>query len=249
MTTKTVLVTGAAKRIGACIASTFHQQQYNVIVHVNNSIESGTVLTDQLNSKRAGSAKLVSGNLTSSEDVEALAETSLSTFGRLDSLVNNASAFYPTEIGLTSQDQWDDLFNANVRGAFFLSQFLARELKQNRGSIVNIVDTHADTALPKHALYNMAKAALKTMTKSLAKDLAPAIRVNGVSPGAILWPPGLENDEDPQIALARKKILAGIPLQRLGLPEDIANMAYFLASEASYLTGQVVKVDGGRSLS
>jgi len=248
MTIKTALVTGAAKRIGACIASTFHQNQFDVIIHVNSSVDIGNNLVKQLNARRENSAKLLTADLNDVEAVEKLADSSLSAFGRIDVLVNNASAFYPTEVGNTSQSQWDELVNANVRAAFFLCQRLATELNNNKGSIINIVDTHADTALPRHAVYNMAKAALKTMTKSLAKDLAPDIRVNGVSPGAILWPPNLDDDNDPQVEQARKKILNAIPLQQLGTPEDIANMVYFLAAEASYITGQVIKVDGGRSL-
>ncbi len=246
---KVALITGSAKRIGAVIATKFHQQGFNVIVHANNSVEEANELENDFNSSRANSALMVSANLNDPSAIEALASNSLNAFGRIDVLVNNASAFYPSKFGEATQSQWDDLFNSNVRAAYFLSQQVAAELNKREGTIINIIDTHADKPLADHSIYNMAKAALKTMTKSLAKDLGPTVRVNGVAPGAILWPTRLENEDDPVVMQKREKILSAIPLNRLGTPDDIANMIYFLATNASYITGQVIKVDGGRSLS
>lgn len=246
---KTILITGAAKRIGACIAATFHEKQFNVIIHANKSIKEANKLADTLNSSRSNSAMVVSADLNKHTAIETLAEQAIGAFGKLDVLVNNASSFYPTNFRKASQHEWDELFNSNVRAAYFLNQRVAQQLSENFGAIINIVDIHADAPLADYSIYSMAKAALKTMTKSLAKELGPSVRVNGVSPGAILWPDALGKDGDPIIEQARKKILKAIPLNRLGSPEDIANMAYFLAIEAQYITGQVVKVDGGRSLS
>ncbi|NKB33501.1 MAG: pteridine reductase [Pseudomonadales bacterium] len=246
---RVVLVTGSAKRIGACIASTFHANGFDVVVHANNSIATAGELVDQLNSVRSGSAKFVAANLIDQSALSDFADQTLACFGRLDVLVNNASLFYPTPLTAATQNDWDQLFNTNVRAAFFLCQALANELQNNKGSIVNVVDTHADNPLPNHSIYNMAKAALKTMTKSLAKDLGPTVRVNGVSPGAILWPTRLENEDDPEVLQLREKVLNSIPLNHLGKPEDIANMALFLATDASYITGQLIRVDGGRGLS
>ena len=245
---KVALVTGSARRIGASIVSKFHSEGFDVIVHARSSTDAAQELIEKMNSIRANSANLVLANLTETEKVEELPQQALQCFGRIDVLVNNASAFYPTPIQGATQNDWDELFSSNVRAAYFLCQELADELINNEGAIVNIVDTHADNPLPNHSIYNMAKAALKTMTKSLAKDLGPNVRVNGVSPGAILWPTPLENEDVPEIIQAREKIVKGIPLSRLGDPEDIAAIAYFLAIEASYMTGQVIKVDGGRSL-
>ena len=245
---RVVLVTGSAQRIGACIAGNFHAQGFNVIIHAFRSAAAAQNLADKLNSTRLDSAKVLSANLNDKAEVKTLATQALQCFGRLDVLINNASSFYPTPISESTQSQWDELFDTNVRAAFFLSQALANELKKNRGSIVNIVDTYADKPLLNHSIYNMAKAALKTMTKSLAKDIGPEVRVNGVSPGAILWSGALANEDDPGVEQGRQKLIDSIPLKQLGKSDDIAHMVYFLATAASYITGQVVKVDGGRSL-
>jgi pteridine reductase len=246
---RVVLVTGSAKRIGACIAENFHDQGFNVIIHAFRSLTEAKNLADQLNTERPDSTKVLSANLSVSDEVETLAEQALQCFGRLDVLVNNASAFFPTPIEESTQSHWNELFDSNVRAAYFLSQKLAGELKKNQGAIVNIVDTHADKPLLNHSIYNMAKAALKTMTKSLAKDFGPEIRVNGVAPGAILWSGVLAKDEDPDVEQGRQKLLESIPLKRLGKADEIAQMVYFLATTATYISGQVIKVDGGRSLS
>lgn len=243
-----VLVTGAAHRIGAEIVREFHKHGFNVIVHYRSSKDSANELVASCNEIRANSAQAIQASLTVADEVSSLASRGLSAFGRIDVLVNNASAFYPTPVGTVSDQQWDDLVDSNLRGAFFLSQSFATELKNNKGSIVNIVDTHARRPLSKHPVYSIAKAGLLVMTKSLAGELAPDVRVNGVSPGAILWPPSLENDDDPAVLESRKEILKQIPLGRLGDPQDIARTAYFLAREATYVTGAVINVDGGRVL-
>ena len=180
--------------------------------------------------------------------VARLASESVNCFGRLDVLVNNASAYYPTPFGETTHAQWDETIDSNVRAAFFLSQALAAELKQHNGAIINIVDALVDEPFNKHAAYGIAKAGLKSMTKSLAKELAPQVRVNGVSPGAILWPPGTEDDNSEAAIAYREAVLRQVPLGTLGTPEDIAKTACFLALDASYVTGAIIKVDGGRSL-
>ena len=245
---KVVFITGAAKRIGACIATTFHSKGYRVLIHTNKSKEEGTKLADELNKIREKSAEVLHADFNKLTQIKHVAESALDFFGRIDTLINNASMFYPTPIELTTQSDWDKLFNSNVRAAFFLCQSLAGELSSRSGCIINIVDAHVDKSLRNHPIYNMAKSALKSMTKSLALDMAPSIRVNGVSPGAILWPPTIEKNNSETTEKTKKKLLAAIPLQRLGKPEDIANMVYFLAENGNYISGQVIKVDGGRSL-
>ena len=244
----TVLVTGAAKRIGATIARQFHARGFRVIIHYNHSREEARALEQELNQQRSASAEILRADLTSAVDVDRLGQEALSRFGRLDVLINNASSFYPTDLGQCSRGQWDELMDSNLRAAFFLSQALANELAGRRGAIVNIVDTYADSPLAHYPIYSIAKAGLKAMTKSLALELAPNVRVNGVSPGAILWPPGLMDDNDPLVQEKRDKVLQAIPLGQLGKPEQIAELCYFLARDASYVNGQVIKCDGGRSL-
>ncbi len=246
---KVVLVTGAAKRIGASIVETFHTNGYLVIIHYNRSVVEANALADRLNKKRASSAICLQADLNDQEAIDLLASETLTCYQRLDVLVNNASTYYATPFGAATQRQWDDLQNSNLRGAFFLSQALSQELVIRNGSIVNIVDTYADRPLLHHSIYSIAKASLKAMTKALAIELAPKVRVNGVAPGAILWPATLENGNDPQVVQARAKVLKNIPLGTLGHLQDIADATYFLACDANYITGQVIKIDGGRSLS
>ena len=246
---KVVLVTGAAKRIGACIVETFHANGYLVIIHYNRSVVEANALVDRLNKKRASSAICLQADLNDQEAIDLLASETLTCYQRLDVLVNNASTYYATPFGTATRRQWDDLQNSNLSGAFFLIQALSQELVIRNGSIVNIVDTYADRPLHHHSVYSIAKASLKAMTKALAIELAPKVRVNGVAPGAILWPATLENGNDPQVIQARAKVQKKIPLGTLGQLQDIADATYFLASDANYVTGQVIKVDGGRSLS
>jgi len=245
---KVVLITGAAKRIGACIATTFHSKGYRVLIHANKSIEEGTKITEELNQAREKSAAFLQADFNELKKIERFSENALDYFGRIDALVNNASMFYPTPIKHLKQSDWDKLFNSNVRAAFFLCQALEDELSSRSGSIINIVDAHVGKTLRDHSIYSMAKSALNSMTKSLALELGNSIKVNGVSPGAILWPPNLEEDNSEATEKIKKELLAKIPLQRLGKPEDIANMVYFLAESGNYISGQVIKVDGGRSL-
>ena len=244
-----VVITGAAIRIGACIARTFHAEGFSVAISYRSSQTEAMALIDELNAARPNTAKAWTMEMTSPESVQNFADTVLAHFGRVDVLVNNASSFYPTAYGESSEAQWDDLVGSNLRGAYFLTQRLSAALKEQRGAVVNLVDTHADRPLPKHPIYSIAKAGLKAMTKSLAIELAPQVRANGVAPGAILWPPSLEDDSDPGVIAGREAMLKGIPLAKLGSTQDIADAVYFLACEASYLTGHTLKVDGGRSLS
>lgn len=245
---KTCLITGASKRIGACTAKKFHDAGFNVIVHYNNSAQEANALVSQFNSIRNNSALALQADLTDKKQVQALAETVPGCFGRLDALVNNASSFYPTAVGECTHAQWDELIDSNLRAAFFLTQQLAPELSKQGGAVINIVDTHADKPLQGFPIYSIAKAGLKAMTKSMAKELAPQVRVNGISPGAILWPPSLEDATNPAIMAEREKILSEIPLRKLGDPQNIADAVFFLANGANYITGQTVRIDGGRYL-
>jgi pteridine reductase len=245
---KVVFITGAAKRIGATIARTFHRQGFKVIIHYHRSTDEANTLVEELNGNQADSAAALQADLTDRDATLDMAKKVVNIFGRVDVLVNNASSFYPTKLGEIEQQTWDDLIDSNLRGAFFISQQLADELKSRKGAIVNIVDTHSDRPLQGFPTYSIAKAGLKAMTKSLAIELAPDVRVNGVSPGAILWPPSLENDQDPGVLEKRESTLARIPLARLGKTKDIAEAVFYLAIEASYITGFTLKVDGGRGL-
>lgn len=242
-TARVVLVTGAARRIGATIAEYFHNKGHRVILHCNRSTQEANALAARLNTQRPESAVSLSAELADARQVSQLAIDALEAFGAIDVLVNNASAFYPTEVGSVSAEDWDLLIGSNLRGAFFLSQALAANLKSRRGSIVNIVDSHAGQTLKGFPVYSIAKSGLLAMTRSLAKELAPEVTVNSVSPGAILWP---EHGAAAQID--EKQALAKIPLGRLGTPLEIASLVYFLATQASYMTGADIKVDGGRSI-
>ena len=246
--TRVCLLTGASKRLGACSAKKFHAEGFNVIIHYNSSKNEADALVAQLNALRTGSAFCLQADLTDREQGQSLARLALDCYQRVDVLVNNASEFYPTPLAECEHKDWDNLFDSNLRAAFFLAQQLAPELEQRAGSIVNMTDTHADNPLKGFPVYSMAKAGVKAMTKSLAKELAPRVRVNGVSPGAILWPPSLEDDSDPAVLEARQKMLEKIPLCTLGKPQNIADTVFFLANDACYITGQTIRVDGGRYL-
>jgi len=239
---KTALVTGSAARIGACIASSLHARGFEVLVHCNSNTEGADALAEHLNTQRADSAFVVSADLTSDAGMRKLVDACQQRWDSLDLLVNNASRFYPTTVGETAAWQWDDLINSNLRAPYFLSQGLLASLKKAGGSIVNILDIHATRPMKSHAVYSIAKAGLQMMTLALARELAPEIRVNGVAPGAILWPQS-EGDEATQ-----KSILDRVALGRLGRPEDIASAVMYLALDAPYVTGQVLAVDGGRTL-
>ena len=236
------LITGAARRIGATIASRLHQAGATVAIHYRGSAHDATDLRDELNSRRENSAEIFQANLLDTQQIDGLVREVLQWSGRMDVLVNNASSFYPTPMGTVTVEQWDDLLGSNLQAPLFLAQAALPALRKKTGCIVNIVDIHAQRPLRDHAVYGAAKAGLAMLTRSLAKDLAPAIRVNGVAPGAILWP------EDDMSKETKEKILEQIPLGRQGLPDDIADVVVFLARDARYVTGQIIAVDGGRSL-
>ena len=239
--TPVALVTGSAKRLGRQIISQLHQAGYRVIIHYNQSATDANNLATSLNQQRPDSALTIQANLLDEQAVQLLANKALASFNRLDVLINNASSFYATPLGSATLANWDDLFGSNVKAPYFLCKALAPALAANKGCIINMVDIHAQQPLQDHSIYCMAKAALLMMTKSLARELAPTIRVNGIAPGAILWP-------SQQLAEADKAaILQQIPLQRTGSPEDIANTVLFLL-QSPYISGQIIAVDGGRSL-
>jgi pteridine reductase len=239
---KTALVTGAAARIGAAIVAALHARGCDILLHYNSNDESAEALAGQLNRERGDSVHTVQADLSSPAGVDRLAEQVRSRFGRLDVLVNNASRFYPTAVGDTRDWQWDDLLGSNLRGPYFLVQGLLDELHTAGGSVVNIIDIHAERPMPGHTVYCVAKAGLAMLTKCLAQELGPAVRVNGVAPGAILWP-----EKEPESA-QKEKILQRTALKRLGDPDDIASAVTYLALDAPYVTGQILAVDGGRSL-
>ena len=235
------LITGAAKRIGATIAIQLHLQGYRVIVHYGSSADEAQALVDKLNSQRPSSAQCLQANLCEPEDIDALAKNAANIWGRVDVLVNNASSFYPTPFGDIKESDWLSLVGSNVKGPLFLTQALAPDLAKTKGVVINMVDMHIDRPLPQHSVYILAKSGLASLTRSLATELAPNVRVNGIGPGAILWPERAMETEEKQ------KLIDTIPLGALGSPQDIANAVLFLI-DASYITGQILYVDGGRSL-
>ena len=238
---KTALVTGGAARVGAAIGRALHHAGAHLIVHYRRSRQSAVQLREELTACRPGSVSLVQGDLLDKAALPALANTALAIRERLDILVNNASSYYPTPLGEATQAQWNDLVGSNARAPFFLAQALAPALRARRGVIINLLDIHAERPQPEHSIYCMAKAANAMLVKSLALELAPDVRVNGVSPGAILWPQEYFSDA------ARKQVLSRIPLGKPGTPEDIAATVLFLA-QTDYITGQIVAVDGGRTI-
>jgi pteridine reductase len=236
------LVTGGARRIGAAIARRLHGAGYDVALHHRESVADAQALAADLESARVGSVQLLRAELLEFDRLPELVAQAVGRFGRLDVLVNNASAFFPTGFGATTPAQWDALFGANLRAPFFLSQSAAPHLRATRGAIVNLTDIHGEQPLAGHAVYGMSKAALIQMTRALALELAPDVRVNAVSPGAILWPDQGKPDTE------RDALLARTPLGRIGTVEEIADAVLWLARDATYTTGQVIRVDGGRTL-
>ncbi len=240
--TKVALITGGAKRIGAATTKELHQVGYNVVIHCRLSRQSADDLASDLNSIRENSAQVIQGDLNNETIYDSLIDQSYQFWNRLDVLVNNASSFYPTPIGTITLDDWDNLINSNMRAPLFLAQAAAPHLKHSQGCIINMIDVHAQRPMKDHPVYCAAKAGLQMITLSLAKDLGPEIRVNGVAPGAILWP---ENDMPEH---TKNLILERTSLKRQGQPIDIAKTIVFLAKDADYITGQIIAVDGGRSL-
>lgn len=239
---KVALITGAAQRVGAVIARHLHGHGMRVMIHYRSSAEDAAALRDELLQQRPDSAAIIAGDLLDTAALPALIGQSHARWGRLDVLINNASSFYPTPLGAINEPQWDDLLGTNLKAPLFLSQAAAPLLATQQGCIVNIADIHADRPLKGYPVYCIAKAGLVMLTKSLARELAPAVRVNAVAPGAILWP---EHAGE----ATREHILKRIALKRQGEPRDIAGAVRFLIAEAEYMTGQVLTVDGGRSLS
>ncbi|MEO5962140.1 MAG: pteridine reductase [Thermomonas sp.] len=239
---KSALITGAARRIGAAIARRLHADGYNLVLHYRSSKAEMDALLAELNAVRPGSAIGLQADLCAFDRLPELIANTVGRFGRLDALVNNASSFYPTPIGTATPAQWDDLFASNARAPFFLAQAAAPHLRASRGGIVNLGDIHGEKPLADHPIYCMAKAALLMLSKSLARDLAPDVRVNAIAPGAILWP---DHHAD---QAAQAAMLARTPLPRLGTPEEIAAAVAWLLEDASYVTGQTLHVDGGRHL-
>jgi pteridine reductase len=240
--TRKALVTGASLRIGRAIAERLHSEGCDVMLHYNSSKEQAQALADQLNGSRSGSAVLAQGDLSSASQVDDLIGRAVDWAPALDLLVNNASRFYPTRVGETRAWQWADLVDSNLRGPYFLVQGLLEPLRTAGGSVVNLVDVHAERPMPNHAVYCISKAGLVMMTRALAQELGPAVRVNGVAPGAILWP------DSPLDSEHKDDVLSRTSLGRLGDPADIAGAVAYLGLNAPYVTGQVLAVDGGRSL-
>ena len=239
---KAALITGGARRVGAAIARRLHAAGANVLLHYRDSEAEAAKLEAQLNALRPKSAARVKAELLAPIAPRALITAARDSFGRLDLLVNNASSFFPVEVGAIEASHWEELVGSNLRAPLFICQEAAPELAKNAGAIINIVDIHAERPLKGYAVYSIAKAGLAALTRSLALELAPRVRVNGVAPGAIAWP------DDGQFPPAeRERIVATTPLARLGSPEDIAQAVHFLAC-ATYVTGQIIAVDGGRSI-
>jgi len=238
---RVALVTGAARRIGAVIARRLHAAGYDVALHARRSRAELAALIEELERTRASSTLALEADLGDAGVLPDLVNASVARFGRLDALVNNAAAFYPTPVGTATTAQWDELLGTNARAPFFLAQAAAPHLAATNGAIVNIVDIYAEQPLAGHAIYSMSKAALAAMTKALARDLAPDVRVNGVAPGAILWPDAGKNEA------AQQALIERTPLKRTGSPDDIAGAVLWLL-DASFVTGEIVRVDGGRHL-
>jgi len=238
---KIALITGAARRIGADIARTLHDAGYGIVLHYHQSEDVAVNLTKTLNNLRPDSAWMIKADFQSMDGVDSLIKQTLDMTSRLDVLVNNASEFYSTPMSTTTEQQWDEMMNCNLKAPFFLSQAAKPALEKTMGCIVNIVDIYAKSSLIDFPVYSISKSGLFGLTQSLAKEMAPVIRVNGVSPGVILWP---ENEVNNQ----QEEIIKLIPLQRKGSPEDIANAVLFLVRDAHYITGEVITVDGGKGL-
>ena len=239
---KTIFITGAAKRIGKEIALCFSEMGWNIIIHYNSSKNDAQVLADEINGANPDSAITVQGNLDVKEDVEKVINEVRDAFPTIDLLINNASTFYPTPIEDISEEHWDKLVGSNLKGPLFLIKGLKDKLKESKGSIINITDTNLSKGVANYSIYSATKAGLESITKGLARELAPDIKVNAIAPGAMLEPPDVTWTEE-----QKSKVISSIPLNRMGSEKDISEAVKFLA-KSSYITGQIVKVDGGRSL-
>jgi len=240
---KVVLVTGGAKRVGAAIVRRLHREGADVMLHYRGSEREANALRSELNAARANSVALVQADLLDLAGLAEIVRNTVNRFDRLDVLVNNASAFFPTPVGEMTQATWESLIGTNLRAPLFLSQAAAPHLKKTNGAIVNITDIHAERPLKNYVIYSIAKAGLAGLTRSLARELGPEVRVNGVAPGPIAWPEDGSFDE-----VARQRVISNTILKRTGDPDDVARAVYFLIAGAPYVTGQIIAVDGGRSI-
>ena len=238
-----VLITGGARRIGACTTRYLHDQGMRIVIHYNTSTIDAEQIQSELNQIRPGSVKIIQGDLRDITSVILLIREIINELGQLDALVNNASAFFPTPIATSRENQWQTIMDTNLKAPYFLSQAVAPYLKKQGGSIINIADIYAEAPLSEHAIYSASKAGLVSLTRSLACELGPEIRVNAVAPGAILWP---KNDTD---EISHQRMISNTPLKRAGEPEDIAKVIHFLLTNSDFITGQVINVDGGRTIS
>ncbi|OGS93444.1 MAG: pteridine reductase [Gallionellales bacterium GWE2_58_10] len=241
---KVMLVTGGAKRVGAAICRRLHAAGAQVAVHYHSSAQQALALQDELNRLRPKSAAAFQADLLDLDALPKLVHKVIKKFGQLDALVNNASSFYATPLAEVDEQQWHDLLGTNLRAPLFLAQAAADELRRRHGAIVNIADIHAERPMQGHLLYSVAKAGLAALTRGLAQEMAPQVRVNAIAPGVIVWPDGPEWEDVER----RRKIVAHTLLKREGEPDDIAKAVVFLIQDAPYVTGQVISVDGGRSV-
>jgi pteridine reductase len=237
-----VLITGAARRLGAAMARALHGAGANIVIHHRASADAAFALMAELNARRSGSAHTVAADLLNVNALPELVASAVACCGRLDVLINNASTFYPTPVGEITLAQFDDLIGTNLRAPVFLAQAAAPALRASQGLIINMVDIHGQRPLKAHPVYSSAKAGLLMLTRALARDLGPAIRVNGIAPGPVMWP------EQPMDAALQTEIIGKTALKRNGSAADVAQTALFLAAHAPYITGQVIAVDGGRSI-
>jgi pteridine reductase len=240
---KAVLITGGARRVGAAIARRLHKSGANLMLHHRASVTDARKLQTELNAARPGSVSLLQGDLLDTAKLPHLIAHTVQTFGRLDALINNASSFQATPVGEITEEAWHGLIGTNVKAPLFLAQAAAPHLRKTQGAIINITDIHAELPLKNFVVYTLAKAALEGLTRSLARELAPEVRVNAVAPGPILWPDGNAFDE-----LARQRIISHTPLKRVGSPDDIAGAVNYLLTDAPYVTGHTINVDGGRRI-
>ena len=244
LTGKVALVTGGARRVGAAICRRLHARGANIMLHHRASVNEARALQIELNAMRADSVALIQADLLNGASLPDLVKTTLGRFERLDILINNASSFFPTAVGEITEKAWDDLVGTNLKAPLFLSQAAAGELRKRHGCIVNIIDIHAEFPMKNYVVYTVAKGGLLALTRSLARELGPEARVNGVAPGTIVWPEGDEWGDE----LSRQRIINQSALKRIGEPDDIAKAVDYLVSAAPYVTGQVIAVDGGRSI-
>jgi len=244
MKDKVILITGGAKRVGASICRLLHAEGASLMIHYRSSTSEARALQAELNLQRANSVTIIQGDLLNLATLPNLVQETVKNFGRLDVLINNASSYYPTEIGEINDEQWEDLTGSNLKAPLFLSQAAAPELRKHHGCIINITDMHVERPKKGYIVYSVAKAGLVTLTKSLAHELSPEVRVNAVAPGPVMWP-----EDNPQFdEVYRQRVISQTLLKRIGEPNDVAKAVKFLIQDAPFITGQIIAVDGGRSL-